>query len=445
MVYDEGFSFDVGIMSFFAFSKYTRSDSKAESRCYSTCTGWYVTKDGKKRGCYQAKKLDVSDPEQVTFTSDQKGLNILQPSGDGPVDFSFKSIDIEDKKYGIQDSLSPTTTSFLAEREGMMSRLDATFTKHHLYIDKLNTIPKSWTAALHNGFENLSIKQLNKMAGIPRMSRFRFKSKDITPEDVSEYPKSFNWKEKLKPAGSQGNCGSCYAYSTTRMLESRLKILYDHDVDLSVQHSLDCSIYNQGCSGGYPYLVMKYGNEFEYIPESCKPYTEVTGECSKGNTCNINDLKYIYKSRDYKYVGGSYGKCSEKSMLNELYHNGPMVVSFEPDYNFMLYKTGIYHTISDDTWITHAVPKPEWEKVDHSVLLVGWGEDNGDKYWLLQNTWGPSWGEEGFFRMRRGKDEFGIESICEAAVPYIVDNKTGKEVAREQIVVPTQSLFEVLK
>ncbi len=78
---------------------------------------------------------------------------------------------------------------------------------------------------------------------------------------------------------------------------------------------------------------------------------------------------------DYKYVGGSYGQCSEKKMMEELYNNGPIVVSFEPDYNFMLYKSGIYHSITPDTWMVKGLPKPDWEKVDHSVLLAGWGKN----------------------------------------------------------------------
>jgi cathepsin C len=115
--------------------------------------------------------------------------------------------------------------------------------------------------------------------------------------------------------------------------------------------------------------------------------------------------------------------------MEEVYKNGPVVVSFEPDYNFMMYKSGIYHSIDSKTWINKGLPKPEWQKVDHSVLLVGWGEesDTGEKYWIIQNTWGPQWGENGFFRMKRGTDEYGIESICEAAYPLIIDNRTGRQ------------------
>lgn len=114
-------------------------------------------------------------------------------------------------------------------------------------------------------------------------------------------------------------------------------------------------------------------------------------------------------------------------MMKELYENGPFVVSFEPDYNFMLYQSGVFHSVEGfQNQNSPLLNKPEWEKVDHSVLLVGWGEDpaTGEKYWLVQNTWGPDWGENGFFRIRRGADESAIESICEAGTPIIVDNKT---------------------
>ena len=139
------------------------------------------------------------------------------------------------------------------------------------------------------------------------------------------------------------------------------------------------------------------------------------------------DLKnIIYRVVEYKYLGGSYGKCNENLMLEELQKNGPFVVSFETDLNFIYYKSGIYHSL-DSRENNNIFPnqKTEWRKIDHSVLLVGFGEDEKtkEKFWILQNTWGPNWGEEGFFRIRRGNNEMGIESTCEIAVPVIIDNK----------------------
>lgn len=106
-------------------------------------------------------------------------------------------------------------------------------------------------------------------------------------------------------------------------------------------------------------------------------------------------------------------------MMKEIMQNGPIVVSFEPKYDFMYYKSGIYHSLDASEWIQKGERQPAWEKVDHSVLCVGWGEDNGEHYWLLQNTWGDDWGLNGFFKMRRGTDESSIESMGEAYTPYI--------------------------
>ena len=76
-------------------------------------------------------------------------------------------------------------------------------------------------------------------------------------------------------------------------------------------------------------------------------------------------------------------------MMEEIMNNGPIVSSFEPAYDFMFYNGGVYHSASLEDWVYDGETRPEWEKVDHSVLMYGWGEeDNGDKYWELQNTWG---------------------------------------------------------
>jgi cathepsin C len=70
-------------------------------------------------------------------------------------------------------------------------------------------------------------------------------------------------------------------------------------------------------------------------------------------------------------------------MMEEIMNNGPIVSSFEPAYDFMFYKRGVYHSSDEDSWVFAKEAKPEWEKVDHSVLMYGWGEENGEKYWEL--------------------------------------------------------------
>jgi cathepsin C len=238
--------------------------------------------------------------------------------------------------------------------------------------------------------------------------------------DVTDLPKSFDWHDSLKGPRSQGDCGSCYIFATLAMLQARLKIHYEEDVVLSVQHSINCNFYNQGCDGGYPFLVEKYANEYGLVDDKCSSYKASNGHC--GDVCDISELEKIYHVKDYRFIGGSYGKSNEREMMLELQKNGPIVVSFEPSYDFMYYQSGIYHSVNAAEWILKGEDKPEWEKVDHSVLCYGWGEEDGEKFWMLQNTWGSDWGESGFFRMRRGTDESHIESLAEAADPIIKTN-----------------------
>jgi len=101
------------------------------------------------------------------------------------------------------------------------------------------------------------------------------------------------------------------------------------------------------------------------------------------------------------------------SMMQELKENGPLVVSFEPSEDFMFYAGGIFFSGPVDTARKSA--QKEWTKVDHAVLLVGWGEELGQKYWIVQNSWGSSWGETGYFRIARGINDSGVESIAVVA------------------------------
>jgi len=97
----------------------------------------------------------------------------------------------------------------------------------------------------------------------------------------------------------------------------------------------------------------------------------------------VSSLPKTYGVSDYYFVGGAYGKSTERNMMKEIMANGPIVTSFEPKYDFMFYESGIYHSAEKDSWVFEGDSKPEWEKVDHSVLMHGWGEENGEKYWEL--------------------------------------------------------------
>ena len=106
-------------------------------------------------------------------------------------------------------------------------------------------------------------------------------------------------------------------------------------------------------------------------------------------------------------------RCNEPLMKLALVERGPLAVSFEVYNDFMHYKSGIYHhTGLEDRF-------NPFEITNHAVLLVGYGSDDitGEKYWIIKNSWGPNWGEDGFFRIKRGTDECSVESIAVESFP----------------------------
>merc|ERR1719375_2091169 len=208
------------------------------------------------------------------------------------------------------------------------------------------------------------------------------------------------------------------------MLTARHKInLNDTDaLPWSINFPLFCSEYNQGCKGGYGFLTAKWSRDVGLLPATCMRYN-TSGSCKL--ECDLDKLEgKRYRAANHRLVGGFYGNSSSRAMMEEIYHNGPIVVSFEPAEDFMFYSDGIYKSASGVSAPLAAQP---WQKVDHAVLAVGWGVENGQKYWRIQNSWGEDWGEDGFFRMVRDENDSGVESIPEAA-EVVEDEQNGRRV-----------------
>jgi cathepsin C len=229
---------------------------------------------------------------------------------------------------------------------------------------------------------------------------------------IQAFPKNFDWREYETPIRNQGSCGSCYSMSTVNAFEVRLKIKqknksHKHYTQLSPQGVLSCSHMNQGCNGGYPFLVGKFAMESGLVEESCLPYkASDVPECSSCKTTKR------YFAKNYRYLGGYYGAGNELAMMKEIHETGPIVVAFEPPSSLFYYTGGVFTGPRPKTEGVTEQGVRAWEQTDHAVTCVGWGEDKeGLKYWILKNTWGPRWGEKGYFRMRRGTDECGVESM----------------------------------
>ena len=215
----------------------------------------------------------------------------------------------------------------------------------------------------------------------------------------------------------QGECGSCYTFSTIQSLESRLRIKTNNkdQTKFSVQFPISCNFYSEGCGGGYPIFVAKFLNEFEIVPRECFEYTQTNDKCS--NVCDYSKYSKKYTVSEYGYLGGYYGATNEILMMKEIRARGPIPGNMKVPFIFNFYRSGIFSTKplkenANKLSKTRLVDRNlSFESVEHSIILVGYGEEKGIKYWIGMNTWGTGWGERGYFKILRGENEQSIETM----------------------------------
>ncbi|XP_027911567.1 ervatamin-B-like [Vigna unguiculata] len=202
-------------------------------------------------------------------------------------------------------------------------------------------------------------------------------------ENVTAIPAAIDWRKKgaVTPIKNQGQCGSCWAFSTVAATEGIHQIATGKLVSLSEQELVDCDTkgVDQGCEGGY----MEDGFEFiikngGITSEAKYPYKAAGGTCNRGSTP-------VAEIKGYEKVPPNSEKALQKAVANQ-----PVSVSIDADgAGFMFYSSGIYSGECGT-------------ELDHGVTAVGYGIANGTEYWLVKNSWGTQWGEEGYVRMKRG-------------------------------------------
>jgi C1A family cysteine protease len=191
-----------------------------------------------------------------------------------------------------------------------------------------------------------------------------------------------DWRElgAVTAVKNQGQCGSCWAFSSTGALEGAHFVTTGDLVSLSEQQLVSCSTQNSGCNGGLMDYAFSYTRSNPLVTESQYPYTSSWG---RSGTCSTSMAAGgLVSASTYTDVRES------SSSLKSALAIGPVAVAVEADKTpFMHYTGGI---VTGSTCGT---------SLDHGVLAVGWGTESGQEYYIVKNSWGSSWGESGYIRI----------------------------------------------
>jgi cathepsin L len=250
-----------------------------------------------------------------------------------------------------------------------------------------------------NKYTDLSHKEfIAVMNGWKKTTNSTGGSTYLSPNIKLNLPDTVDWRDKgyVTPIKDQSQCGSCWAFSTTGSLEGQNFRKTGNLVSLSEQNLVDCSTSfgNEGCNGGLMDNAFKYIKSNNGIDtEESYPYEGKDDKC-----------RYKAEDKGASDTGFVDVTSGDESKLQEAVATvGPVSVAIDASNpSFQSYKKGIYDEAACSS-----------ENLDHGVLAVGYGTLNGVDYWLVKNSWGTTWGDEGYIYMSRNKgNQCGIATAA---------------------------------
>lgn len=295
------------------------------------------------------------------------------------------------------------------------------FLQNKQYVDShnLKAAHSSFTQSL-NSLSDLTQDEINssrngfRFSWLPRTELEESNTTEIeqvlqlaSPKhvDARRYvpPTNLDWRleGRIGPVKNQGSCGSCWAFAATGAIEAMLRAENKSTTLVSEQHLVDCSnkYGNHGCNGGLPSHALRYVRDYGIEPAKAYPYSGLQGEC------RYNKNQVVFKCRSPLLLP----RNDEAFLQRAVALFGPIPVAIDASSrSFHFYKSGIYDDYESCS-----------DTINHALLLVGYGRQGNLDYWILKNSWGKQWGDDGYIKIGRNKHSCGIASYAVLPVPII--------------------------
>ena len=267
------------------------------------------------------------------------------------------------------------------------------------YINKMNQNSQNGVIFQENRFINHTAQEFDKffkgLNYVTENSGTNCATFAMSPSDYSSPPESWDWRQHgvVTTVKNQGKCGSCWSFSAAGALEGAWAISTGQLYNFSEQQLMDCSrrYGNMACNGGLMDKAFEYAIDVGMCKLEDVPYDAESEFCTQ----SVKSCEKV----------ASFSQCfkipaNNERLLREAVYRGPVAVSIEADTKtFQFYKGGILDSTNCGT------------ELDHGVLAVGYGEEDGKKYWIVKNSWGADWGENGYIRIGRS-DSDDSEGVC---------------------------------
>ena len=232
----------------------------------------------------------------------------------------------------------------------------------------------------HNQFSDWTDHERSRLSGGAK----KYNHVATGPMNVnSELPQCVDWREKgaVNPVKNQAACGSCWAFSAVGSLESAHFIKTGELKSFSEQQQVSCNTECYGCGGGWSYKAFDFWKTNSAFTEDAYPYTSGNGD---SGTCQQASLV----STDVQTTGHFFVTANNIDEMKAAVAQQPISVSIEADKSvFQLYSSGVFDSAACGT------------NTDHATVVVGYASDSDGDYWIMRNSWGTSWGEDGYMRV----------------------------------------------